>query len=186
MAALPEHASRVYKGTIYEIWQWEQMLYDGSTVLYECAKRNDSVTVIPLVGDKILIEYQEFPTRDGEFVSLPGGFCDTPDTPLHDAQRELLEETGYSSEQWELFFTWSPPGQKLIWSNHFYSARDCKKKHEQKLDAGEKIRCELITFDEFLALADHPHFRHKDLEPLLLRARYDTLKKDELYKKLFG
>ena len=44
----------------------------------------------------------------------------------------------------------------------------------------------LVSFDDFLKLADDPLFRHKDLEATLVRARYDAEQRAALQKLLFG
>lgn len=181
---LPSHARNVFKGQIWDIWQWEQEEFDGTTKIYERAVRADSVTVIPIVGEHVLIQHQEQPFR-GLFTSLPGGFCEA-DHPLDDATRELLEETGHTSDQWHHYFSWSPPASKLIWKNHFYVARDCVKVQEITPDPGEKISLAFISFDEFLLLSDDPVWRHRDLIPIMLRARYGEEKREELRKELFG
>ncbi|MBI4253138.1 NUDIX domain-containing protein [Candidatus Uhrbacteria bacterium] len=181
---LPASARQVFKGEIWEIWQWEQEEFDGSVKIYERAVRADSVTVIPIVGDKILIQHQEQPFR-GAFLSLPGGFREDED-PLHDGMRELLEETGHISDEWRHYFTWSPTASKLMWKNHFYIASRCRKIQEMTLDPGEKISLDLISYDDFIALADNPAWRHRDLVPTLLRARYVPEKYRELRNRLFG
>ncbi len=181
---LPPHAQRAFKGEIWEIWQWEQVQFDGSITMYDRAIRTDSVTAIPLVGDRILIQHQEQPFR-GSFISLPGGFREADD-PLDDAKRELLEESGYASERWVHYLSWSPPASKLIWKNHFYIAHDCKKIQEMIPDPGEKITLVFIDFDTFLLMADNPTWRHRDLVPTLLRARYEPDKRRALEEALFG
>lgn len=181
---LPTNARQAFKGEIFEVWQWEQRQFDGSSATYECAKRNDSVTVIPIFGEKILIQYQEQPGRD-EFISLPGGFCEE-DEPLKDAQREFLQETGCIAGVWKPYMVWEPGGNKIMWKSHFYIAKECKKIQDIQEDPGEKIRTDFASFDEFLTLADNPKFRHKDIVPTLLRARYIPGNKEELRKLLFG
>ena len=137
-----------------------------------------------IVGDRILIQHQEQPFR-GSFISLPGGFREADD-PLDDAKRELLEESGYASERWVHYLSWSPPASKLIWKNHFYIAHDCKKIQEMIPDPGEKITLVFIDFDTFLLMADNPTWRHRDLVPTLLRARYEPDKRRALEEALFG
>lgn len=181
---LPPHAHNVFKGQIWNIWQWDQEEFDGTTKIYERAVRADSVTIIPIIGEHVLIQHQEQPFR-GAFLSLPGGFREEED-PLEDAKRELLEETGYRSDEWHHYLTWSPPASKLMWKNHFYIARNCRKAQEMTLDAGEKISLDVVSVDDFIALADNPEWRHRDLVPTLLRARYIPEKYNELKNALFG
>lgn len=181
---VPQHARRVYNGAVLDVWQWEQEMFDGRTEVYERAWRADTVTVIPVVGNRILIQHQEQPLC-GAFISLPGGVCESDD-PGKDASRELLEETGYTGETWIPLMTWSAPGSKMIWVDHYYIARNCEKIQEMALDSGEKISLDTISFDDFLALADDPTWRHQDLVPTMLRARYERAKYAEFHRVLFG
>jgi ADP-ribose pyrophosphatase len=182
--AIPENAKMVFKGELYEVWQWEQKMFDGSTAIFERLKRPDTVQIIAVIGDKIIIEDQEQPAR-APFVSPPGGRIDPGEDSLVAAKRELLEETGYSSDDWTL---WKEqcPSNTMEWDVYTYIARDCKKLQEPHLDAGEKIQIRLVDFEEFLMLSDDPHFRGKELIELLLRARIDPSEKARLHTVLFG
>jgi ADP-ribose pyrophosphatase len=181
---LPPNAKLVFKGVIFEVWQWEQKMFDGSTTTFEKIWRCPTVEVIVTVGDKILIEKQEQPDRK-DIVSLPGGRADKGDDPLEEAKRELLEETGYESTDWSLLLTHGKDG-KVIHEQYFFIARDCKKVKEAELDAGEKITTSFISFDEFLALADDPHFwTSPEFIIHILAAKFDSKKKEELRATIF-
>ena len=56
---LPKNARRVFKGEIFEVWQWPQKMYDGSTETFEMLKRPDTTQVIATVGDKIALLIQK-------------------------------------------------------------------------------------------------------------------------------
>ena len=180
---IPEHAKMVFKGKIFEVWQWEQKLFDGTTTIFERLKRPDTALVIATVGDEILLQEEEQPDTRA-YVSLPGGRCEEGEHPLNSAKRELLEETGYASEDWSPFLEESP-ASKIQWTIHIFVARDCKKVQEVSLDAGEKIQTRLISFDEFIALADNPIFFERELKPILKQAQYDQKKREDLRALLF-
>jgi len=182
---LPAHARRVFKGVIFEVWQWEQKMFDGSVQTFERLKRPNTAVVIPTVGNKILLQLQEQPHSPRPFASFPGGRIEEGEDPLVGAKRELIEETGYKSDDW---FLWREldPVSKIEWTIYSYIARDCRKTGEPKLDAGEKITTRLIDFEEFLTLADDPSFYEKELAGTLLRARYDPRARRELQQLLFG
>lgn len=184
-AGVPQHAKQVFKGVLFEVWQWEQVLYDGSTKIFERASRPDSVAIIPVYGDTIIVEIQEQPQM-GIFYSLPGGRCDYGEESLHAAQRELLEETGYKSDDWKLVSKESPPSHHVAFSYYLFVARGCEKKSEMTLDAGEKVSLKFLSFDEFLMLSDEPTFRHESMKELLLRARYVAKERHKLKRLLFG
>lgn len=181
---LPEHARCVFKGVMFEVWQWEQTMYDGSVQLFERIKRPDTAEVFVVTGDKILIEEQEQPDSSEPFFSIPGGRCELGEDPLRAAKRELLEETGYVSDDWELWRT-LPGALKELRTGFVYIARAARKAQEPTLDAGEKITTRLVSFDELLLLSDEQRFRSRDLTILFLRTRLDPVLKEEFRKKLF-
>lgn len=182
---IPPDAKMVFKGKIFEVWQWEQKMYDGSMATFERLKRPDTVQAIVVVGDKILVQQQEQPDSAQPFVSLPGGRVDDGEEPLEAAKRELLEETGYTCDEWTLWKEDDPVG-KMDWTIYTFVARHCRKQQEPHLDSGEKISNRLVTFEEFLLLADDPTFRDLELIVPLLRARLDAAEKEKLRKAIFG
>ena len=180
---LPPNAHCVYKGTVFEVWAWDQKMYDGSTRVFEIIKRPDTVEVIATVGDKIIIEEQEQPDLPDTFLSMPGGRADQGSDMLVEAKREFLEETGYESSDWELWQEFFP-SYHTVYSVHYFIARNCRFEHEVNPDAaGERIRIRLVTFDEFLMLSDDPRFRAPDLVRELLRVRLDP-KRCEAFREM--
>ncbi|MBI4093294.1 MAG: NUDIX hydrolase [Candidatus Kerfeldbacteria bacterium] len=181
---IPAHAKRVFKGVIFEVWQWKQKMFDGSTEVFEMLKRPNTAVIIPTVRDKILILEQLQPNWKHSRLSLPGGRCDWGEDSLKAAQRELLEETGYQSDDWKLWKEQSPVG-KMEWTVFTYIARNCSKVENPRLDAGEKVTPRMITFDEFLMLSKDPSFYEKELAGILLMMRADRKLRDEFYRLLF-
>lgn len=184
MPKIPHNAARVFQGKIFEVWQWEQKLYDGSMATFEMLRRPNTANVIATVGDKVVICEQRQPDRQHAYLSLPGGRCEWEEDPLAAAKRELLEETGYVSDDWEVFGEHAPEA-KIDWTIFTYVARNCRKVQEPQLDAGEEITLRLLTFDEFLALSDDARFHEGETIVALLRARLDSTLQNELRNKLF-
>lgn len=181
---LPSNAKLVFKGEIFEVWQWEQKMYDGTVEIFEKLKRANTAGVIATVGDKILIQSQSQPDSAEAFAAIPGGRCEEGEDPLETAKRELLEETGYESNDWELWREQNPVG-KMIWTVSTYIAHNCVYKQSPHLDSGEKIITRLISFDEFLMLSEDKNFYEKELVNTLFRARFDKKFKEEFRKLLF-
>src|SRR5687768_5692732 len=62
----------------------------------------DWINVVPVTRDGKVVLVRQF--RHGLkdlSLELPGGLVDPGETPADAARRELLEETGYATEQWE-------------------------------------------------------------------------------------
>jgi len=76
---IPDSAERVFEGKIYDVYQWPQRLYDGSTATFEMLRRPDTVQTIGVVGDKIIVLNDEQPNR-GARLSFVGGESTTAKT----------------------------------------------------------------------------------------------------------
>lgn len=182
---IPVEAKKVFSGKIFDVYQWEQKMFDGSTQTFERLRRPNTAQVIAVVGDKILIQDEEQPDAVSAFPSIPGGRCDVGEESLDSAKRELLEETGYVSDDWELWKEVNPVG-KMEWTVYTYIARNCRQEGVPHLDAGERITSRLVTFDEFLALSDEASFYSPELVPAMLRMRLNPEHKEEFRVLLFG
>mgnify|MGYP001564558797 CR=1 FL=1 len=182
---LPANAKKAFSGELFDVWQWDQKMYDGSTKTFERISRADAVVVIAIVNDKIMILNQEQPDYAKPYISMPGGRVEDGEDPLESAKRELLEETGYESSDWE-FLRKDQPMHKINCQIHIFIARNCKKTGEQNLDSGEKIEVKWYDFDQFLSLAnDDDKFHYRTLVTYLFRARLDENKMKELKERLF-
>lgn len=179
----PKNAKCVFKGIIHEIWQWEQEMFDGSKQVFEKIKRPSSASVIAVVDDKIIFQEQEQPCRV-PFLSLPGGRCDEGEEPIESAKRELLEETGYASDNIILWKEIKMPST-MAWKKHIFVARNCKRVQDPKLENGEKIKNKFISFDELLMISENDKFRDKDLIRLFLHMRLHPEEREEFRKFLF-
>ncbi|MBU0646256.1 NUDIX domain-containing protein [Patescibacteria group bacterium] len=182
---IPDSAKKIFQGQIFSVWQWEQKMYDGSTEIFEGIKRCDTASIIAVADGKIIYLNQEQPHKDKAFGSLPCGRVDRAgESPFDAARRELLEETGYTSDDWQEFAHNSPDGkiQRTFWT---YLARNAKKVADQNLDPGEKIQVQLLSLDEFLDIADSDDFPHLDIKADFVRAKYDTESRKKLEQKLF-
>ena len=180
----PDHAKKVFAGKIFDIYQWEQSMYDGSTVTFEKLKRPDTVVVFPVLDDgTILLAEQEQPGKE-PFISACGGRMEDCEDVLEAAKREFLEETGYEAREYVLWKAMHP-ASKIDWVVYFFIAKGCKKVTEQKLDGGEKILLKPVTFDEFLQIGRNEKFMEKEIIPDLYEALLDTEKYNTL-KELFS
>ena len=179
---IPPHAKKVFTGEIFDAYQWEQKLFDGSAATFEMLKRPNTLQVIATVGNQIVIAMDEQPNRPAR-PTLLGGRQEPNETPLDGAKRELLEESGLVSSDWEMFTQVQPVG-KMEWDVYTFIARDCKKIQDPQLDAGEKIDLQYLSFEEFISTVLSDSFWGRELQVLVLKMKLDgTLGVFE--KKLF-
>jgi ADP-ribose pyrophosphatase len=157
---IPAKAQRVFEGKIFDVYQWEQELYDGSSSTFEMLKRPDTVNVIAIKDDKLVILLEEQPSMGPAFYGLPGGVHDAADeTELEAAKRELQEETGLTFRNWKLIGAVQPQA-KIEWMNYLYLASDFDTEVGTHPDPGEKIEVKFMELSEVQDLIGHPSVRH--------------------------
>jgi len=181
---IPDNAKKVFTGVLFDVYQWEQELFDGTTATFEKLKRPDTVVVFPVLNEgKILLTEQEQPGKV-PFVGTAGGRVDEGEDILAAAKRELLEETGYEAEEYILWDA-QHPTSKIDWVVYTFIAKGLKKVAEMNLDAGEKIKLLPVTFDELTEMAIHKNFSEREVVTKFYEAKLDPKKYAEL-KKLFS
>ena len=184
--SIPKDAKLVFKGVLFDVYQWQQEAFDGKFMTYERIRRRPSVTILPIMPDgKIMLCEEEQPLRD-KFLSTPGGQVDDGESPEHAAARELLEETGYEGDL-EFWMETRPYGNKIEWTVHNYIAWNCRKVAGQHLDAGERITPKLLDFEQFIDMVlANSNFRSAEITLVVMQAMRKPGGLEELKKFLLG
>ena len=109
----------------------------------------DAVLVAAFTTDNQIILKREYRFACGaDVIECPAGMVENGEDPLTTAKRELLEETGYSSDQW----TWLGPTwestSKLTNHMWLFMARECRRVSSQHLDANERVDVLKMTIEE--------------------------------------
>ena len=129
----------------------------------------DWVNVIGLTTDKKVILIEQFRHGLEQIITeIPGGMIDDDEKPETAARRELLEETGYSSDNF-IYLGKSHPNP-AIQNNSIYHflALDCEKTGETSFDEHESVVTKLVPFDEISDLIQNETISHS----LVLAAFY--------------
>ncbi len=123
----------------------------------------DSVNVVALTaaGELLLSKQYRFGTGEDTF-ECPGGIVDLGEGHREAAERELREETGYSSQRWQ--YLGFVPSNPVFMNNycHHWLALDVAPTHTPELDAGEAIDPFLLRLDQLQSATKqgqicHPH-----------------------------
>lgn len=176
---IPDHAKKVFKGALFDVYQWEQELFDGTTTIFEKLKRPDTVVIFPVLPNgNIVLTKQEQPGKES-FVGATGGRVDEEEDVLSAAKRELLEESGYEAEEFILWDAQHPTG-KVDWAVYTFIAKGLKKVSDIHPDAGEKIELFNVTLDELIDISLDTKFQEKEIIFKFLEAKFDPKKKEEL------
>lgn len=180
---IPPHAKKVFAGVIFDVYQWEQEMFDGTTKTFEKLKRPDTVVVIPILSDgKIILIEEEQPGKSMR-TGMVSGRLEHAEDPQDGARRELREESGYEARSLTLWTACSPVS-KIEWTIYFFIAKGITCVGNPELDGGEKITLKPVTFEELIEIASHPDFIEKDIRHFFTEATYDPKKREEL-RRLF-
>jgi ADP-ribose pyrophosphatase len=182
---LPAYAKKVFEGVIFDTYQWEQKMFDGTVSIFEKIKRPDTVVVFAVLDNgKIILTKEEQPGKE-PFIGVPGGRVNEGEEILTAAKRELLEETGCEASDFMLWKSLQPVS-KIEWALYVFIARGARKKEDLNLDSGEKIETMEVDFDEFLNIAIQEGFDEPEIYKEVVDALSDKNKKEKLRKFLFG
>ena len=109
----------------------------------------DWVNIIALTKDEQVVLIEQF--RHGveqTILEIPGGIIDGGEQPLAAAKRELLEETGYSSEKWISLGKSCPNPAIQDNTLYHYLALDAQKNGATKFDEHESVLTKTVAFSE--------------------------------------
>ncbi len=179
---IPSHAKRVFKGVLFDVYQWEQKLFDGTTKTFEGLKRRPAVQIFAVTSEGLILLEEQQPGQK-PYLSIPGGNVDS-DNILSCAKRELLEETGLVSDDWTLFRK-VELGLSIEFDTYYYIARNCKKTEDQLLDkGGEKIHIKTLPLKKFLEHLKDGNVRNEVLQAMATVLYYSEEKLKEFSTKL--
>ncbi len=114
----------------------------------------DAAAIVALTPDRRIVLKKEFKYATGEdLIEVPAGMFEPDEKDgLEVAKRELLEETGYTSDEWQYLGATVESSSKLTNRMHIYFADNCRKVSEQQLDATEVVEALEIPFSEAIEM----------------------------------
>lgn len=111
----------------------------------------ESVTLVPLDGEEVVLVSQTRPGAGSRLVELPAGKLEPGETPAEAARRELAEECALEAETWSaLGGFWAAPGYSTEYS-HVFVASGLSPVDSPHLDEDEDIEVERAPVEEALA-----------------------------------
>ena len=117
------------------------------------------VLCLDTAGRIVLIE-QYRPGIQRVCLELPAGVIEKGEKPLNAAKRELLEETGYLTNNWTLLGRCAPNPSKETSYAFLFVAREAAFVRPQRLDTSESISVKLVQPAELLELANSTRIIH--------------------------
>ncbi|HEY0050663.1 MAG TPA: NUDIX hydrolase [Pyrinomonadaceae bacterium] len=121
----------------------------------------DWVNIVALDAENRVVLIEQFRHGTEEIVlEIPGGMIDEGEAPDAAARRELLEETGFASDEFVFLGRSRPnPAIQNNWIYHF-AALNCRKIQETAFDEHESVVTKMVSLDEIPQLIESEQITH--------------------------
>jgi ADP-ribose pyrophosphatase len=142
----------VFDGTLLKVRRDVVRLPDGSQGTREYIRHPGAVAIVPMFDDgRVLLERQFRYPHGRDFIEVPAGKLEANEPHLDTAKRELLEETGYTAQEWRRI---GVVHTAIAYTDEAIEIFLAKKLSlgERKLDAGEFLETLIVRFDEAIAM----------------------------------
>lgn len=172
-----EHAERVFKGDRFDVYQWQQKMFDGSTATFETVKRNDTVIVIPVIGEDVVLVNEMQPHWDKPGMTLVAGMVHSDEDLESAARRELEEETGLIFDNYYLVHV-DGLATSIEWFAYTFIAIGYSGQKDKSLDPGEKNEVIRISQENLIEKVQKKELLYsaRFIEDLIVMDKLDDLR----------
>ncbi len=125
---------------------------DGKTIQKEIIRHPGSVVILPILNDNQVCLIRNFRLAVNQpLLELPAGTLEPGEAPLHCAERELIEETGYTAGKLEALTSFLAAPGILDERMHMFLATDLVAGQPDR-EADEEIENVIMPFEKTLEL----------------------------------
>lgn len=142
-------------------FDWKVNPRNAHTIKATVLESPDWVNVVAITPDEkvVIVRQHRFGTGRST-TEIPAGIVEPDESSGEAAIRELLEETGYTSDEWE-YLGFVEPNPAFIDNRcHHWVARNARKTAEPALDQGEALTVATMSLDEIGEEIAQNRFRH--------------------------
>ena len=152
MTATINSRKTLYQGRVFNLVRENVTLDNGVTTDMEFVEHPGATAIIPMFNDSRILLLKQYRHALREYIwEIPAGTIDPQESVINCAKRELIEETGYSADQWQKLGEITPvPGysdEKI----HIYLATDLQPAG-QDLDRDEIINVHEVDYREAIEM----------------------------------
>lgn len=157
----------------YRLYDDDVLTPSGKEGKYMVLESRGFVGMVALTKDKKVLMVKQWRYAVGqEFLEIPAGTLEDKEDPLVTAKRELLEETGASSDNWiKLSSYWLGNGAMKI-RGHLYLTLDVTIGSDSQ-EPDEKISVEQLDFDHAVNMVTNGEIEEgRTIAGILLAEKY--------------
>ena len=152
MSATINSHTTLHQGRIFNLVKENYTLDNGVISEMDFIQHPGAAAMVPMLNQTEVVLIKQYRHAIREFIwEIPAGTLDPRESPINCAKRELIEEIGYSANDWHQLGTITPlPGcsDERI---HIFIASDLRPA-EQHLDEDEMINVHRINLSEALQM----------------------------------
>lgn len=142
----------IRKGRVFDLYAENVTLPNGVSLDMEIIRHPGAAAIVPVMADQRVLLIKQFRHAvDGFIWEIPAGTLDAGETPRRCAERELIEETGYSARRLDKMGEITPLPAYSDERIHLYIATGLDRS-DQNLDADELLYVHPMTLERALEM----------------------------------
>ena len=155
MTAKINDRQTIHRGSVYNLLRENVTLDNGVTTDMEFIEHPGATAIVPIFNDSQILLLKQYRHALRQHIwEIPAGTLDPQEEVIDCAKRELIEETGYSAEQWQKLGEITPVPGYSDERIHIYLAANLQPA-EQDLDEDEIIRVHKVKFSEAVEMIEN-------------------------------
>jgi ADP-ribose pyrophosphatase len=142
----------LHQGRVFRLDKENVTLNNGVNVDLDIVRHPGASAMVPMLNENTLLMIKQYRHAVGDFIwEIPAGTLEDNEAPIQCAQRELIEETGYSADSWQKLGEICPlPGYSDERIHIFLASELTPAK--QHLDADEVLEVHEVDFKKAIEM----------------------------------
>ena len=144
----------IHSGRVFNLIKENVTLDNGVTTDMEFVEHPGATAIIPMLDESRVLLLKQYRHSLREYIwEIPAGTLDPQESIMNCAKRELIEETGFSANQWQKLAEITPVPGYSDERIHIFLATDLQPA-EQNLDTDEIINVHDVGFSEAIEMIE--------------------------------
>ena len=175
MTSTINHRTTVHRGRVYSLIKENVTLDNGITTDMEFIEHPGATAIIPMLNKTRIVLLNQYRHALRKYIwEIPAGTLDPRESAISCAKRELIEETGFSAEQWHRLGEITPVPGYSDERIHVFLATGLRPA-ERHLDKDEIIQVHEVEYEEALHMIRRGKIQDaKSIAGLFMASQFST------------